>query len=48
MLCKDCVDWTNGGCDRTPSQMDNIICLLRHICIHLNEIVNKELGENNE
>jgi hypothetical protein len=46
MLCSQCEYYTNGGCDKPPSKMDDTVCLLRHVCIQLNNIVNKELEED--
>ena len=40
MKCKDCpkFDKDAGCCGEMPSELDDMICLLRHACYMLNEI----------
>ena len=32
MNCYNCKDWKDDACDKTPAEMDDITCLLKHIC----------------
>lgn len=46
--CKDCVYISNEGCTKNPTELQNPVCLLRHITIILNVIAQQYLDDSDE
>jgi len=42
LKCQDCPSWDNDlGCTCKPSEITDVVCLLRHIAITLNYLVQR-------
>lgn len=50
MICKECpkFDKELNCCGEIPSELENIVCLLRHICYGINVIYQEIIDDENE
>jgi len=46
--CKDCVYLNENGCTKNPSELQNPVCLLRHIAIILTAVAEEYLSDSDE